>query len=60
MLTDNNYYYSIEKKIKDIMHQAFWDALEEHLKEDPPDLTHAIVLLEEIREVLLAYLTMLC
>ena len=33
------------------MHQAFWDSLQEKLNEDPPDLTHAVVLLAEVKEV---------
>lgn len=33
------------------MHKAFWDSLAESLQEDPPDYTHALVLLKEIKEV---------
>ena len=42
---------SIEKKVSDVMKLAFWDALQEKLREDPPDYSHAIVLLEEVKEV---------
>ena len=33
------------------MHKAFWDALKEKLDEDPPDFSHALVLLQEVKEV---------
>ena len=42
---------SLESKVKDAMHRAFWDILEEKLKEDPPDLSHAVILLAEVKEV---------
>ncbi|ELU14255.1 hypothetical protein CAPTEDRAFT_97119, partial [Capitella teleta] len=41
---------SIEKQVKDTMQKAFWDALREKLGEDPPDFSHAMVLLEEVKE----------
>lgn len=43
--------YSLERRIKEIMHKAFWDCLEAQLKEDPPSYGHAIKLLAEIKEV---------
>ena len=43
--------FSIEKKVGDVMKQAFWDALQEKLREEPPDFSHAIVLLEEVKQV---------
>lgn len=43
---------SFQKKVKDTVHQAFWDLLHSQLEEDPPNYTHAIVLLKEIKEVL--------
>lgn len=43
---------SIQKKVKEIMHKAFWNVLAEQLSEDPPNYTHALVLLREIRESL--------
>jgi len=33
------------------MHKAFWDSLAASLQEDPPDYTHALVLLKEVKEV---------
>jgi hypothetical protein len=42
---------SIEKQVRDVMQKAFWDALQEKLQEDPPDFSHAMVLLQEVKEV---------
>lgn len=42
---------SLEKKIKTILHDAFWDLLREQLNSDPPCYDHAIVLLGDIKEV---------
>lgn len=36
---------SLEKRVKDIMHKAFWDVLEGQLSENPPSYNHAIKLL---------------
>lgn len=36
--------------MRQIVHQAFWDRLEEDLNEDPPEYEHAIKLFEEIKE----------
>ncbi|KAM6937801.1 T-complex protein 11-like protein 1 [Xenentodon cancila] len=47
---------SLERKVKEIMHKAFWDCLEAQLKEDPPSYEHAIKLLAEIKETLLSFL----
>lgn len=44
-------HYSIEKKVKETVRRAFWDAFQAKLDEDPPDFSHALVLIEEIREV---------
>ncbi|XP_041650483.1 T-complex protein 11-like protein 1 isoform X2 [Cheilinus undulatus] len=41
---------SLEHRVKEIMHKAFWDCLEAQLKEDPPVYEHAIKLLAEIKE----------
>uniref|UniRef100_A0A1I8PQ93 T-complex protein 11-like protein 1 n=1 Tax=Stomoxys calcitrans TaxID=35570 RepID=A0A1I8PQ93_STOCA len=41
---------SLEKRIKDCMHKAFWDILREQLSADPPSYEHAIQLLAEIKE----------
>lgn len=43
--------YSLERKVKEIMHKAFWDCLEAQLMEEPPTYGHAIKLLAEIKEV---------
>lgn len=42
---------SLEKKIKTILHDAFWNLLREQLTNDPPCYDHAIVLLGDIKEV---------
>ncbi|KAL0968567.1 hypothetical protein UPYG_G00268590 [Umbra pygmaea] len=47
---------SLEKRVKEIMHKAFWDVLEAQLNEDPPSYSHAITLLAEIKENLLSFL----
>ncbi|CAG5958553.1 unnamed protein product [Menidia menidia] len=47
---------SLERKVKEIMHKAFWDCLEVQLSEDPPSYGHAIRLLAEIKETLLSFL----
>lgn len=47
---------SLEKRVKDIMHKAFWDVLEAQLSENPPSYNHAIKLLAEIKETLLSFL----
>ncbi|CDQ83783.1 unnamed protein product, partial [Oncorhynchus mykiss] len=48
---------SLEKQVKYIVHKAFWDGLESELNDDPPEYEHAIKLLEEIREILLSFLS---
>ena len=40
--------------MKEVMQRAFWDALKEKLSEDPPDTSHAVVLLEEVKQVQLS------
>ncbi|XP_051238042.1 T-complex protein 11-like protein 1 [Dicentrarchus labrax] len=47
---------SLQHRFKEIMHKAFWDCLEDQLKEDPPTYSHAIKLLAEIKETLLSFL----
>lgn len=34
-----------------IVHQAFWDVLQEQLNSDPPNYDHAVILLEEVKTV---------
>jgi len=45
--------FSLEGQVKEVMHRAFWDSLAESLRADPPDYTHALVLLKEIKEVII-------
>lgn len=47
---------SLERRVKEIMHKAFWDCLESQLNEDPPSYDHAIKLLAEIKKTLLSFL----
>ncbi|KAK1167146.1 T-complex protein 11-like protein 2 [Acipenser oxyrinchus oxyrinchus] len=47
---------SLERKVKEIVHKAFWDRLEAELNEDPPVYEYAIRLVEEIKEILLSFL----
>lgn len=42
---------SLEKRVKEIVHKAFWDCLSVQLSEDPPTYDHAIKLVGEIKEV---------
>lgn len=51
MLSILFYTLSLVKRVKDILHKAFWDCLEAELNEDPPEYDYAIKLLEEIRDV---------
>ncbi|XP_054974488.1 T-complex protein 11-like protein 2 [Sorex araneus] len=48
---------SLFGRVKHIVHQAFWDLLESELNAEPPEYEHAIKLFEEIREILLSFLT---
>lgn len=41
-----------QKRVKEIVHRAFWDILEEQLKEEPPVFTQALAVLEEIKEMI--------
>ncbi|XP_011877290.1 PREDICTED: T-complex protein 11-like protein 1 isoform X2 [Vollenhovia emeryi] len=43
---------SFHRRVKEIMHTAFWNLLAEQLAEDPPDYSHALVLMKEIKESL--------
>lgn len=55
MLTENPSlplsFLSLENRVKETLHKAFWDNLEEQLSASPPDYTQAIQLLQEIKEV---------
>lgn len=43
---------SFHRRVKEIMHKAFWNLLAEQLAKNPPDYSHALVLLKEIKEVI--------
>ncbi|KYQ54507.1 T-complex protein 11-like protein 1, partial [Trachymyrmex zeteki] len=43
---------SFHRRVKEIMHKAFWNLLAEQLAEDPPNYSHALVLMKEIKESL--------
>ncbi|XP_019402288.1 PREDICTED: T-complex protein 11 homolog [Crocodylus porosus] len=47
---------SLESRVKETLHKAFWDSLKEQLSTSPPDYAHAIWLLQEIKETLLSLL----
>ncbi|XP_013369434.1 PREDICTED: T-complex protein 11-like protein 1 isoform X1 [Chinchilla lanigera] len=47
---------SLEKRVKEIVHKAFWDCLSVQLSENPPTYDHAIKLVGEIKETLLSFL----
>uniref|UniRef100_A0A670ZGV8 T-complex 11 n=1 Tax=Pseudonaja textilis TaxID=8673 RepID=A0A670ZGV8_PSETE len=49
-------HYSLESRVKETVHKAFWDNLKEQLSKVPPDYSHAVKLLQEIKETLLALL----
>uniref|UniRef100_A0A670J6Y0 T-complex 11 n=1 Tax=Podarcis muralis TaxID=64176 RepID=A0A670J6Y0_PODMU len=48
--------HSLESRVKETLHKAFWDILREQLSKTPPDYSHAIKLLQEIKETLLSLL----
>lgn len=43
---------TFHRRVKEIMHKAFWNLLAEQLAEDPPTYTQALVLLQEVKEVI--------
>uniref|UniRef100_A0A674JGD6 T-complex 11 n=1 Tax=Terrapene triunguis TaxID=2587831 RepID=A0A674JGD6_9SAUR len=47
---------SLESRVKETLHKAFWDSLKEQLSASPPDYTHVIQLLQEIKETILSLL----
>lgn len=55
MLTENLspplFFLSLQNRVKETLHKAFWDSLEEQLSASPPDCTQAIQLLQEMKEV---------
>ncbi|NXC39927.1 TCP11 protein, partial [Penelope pileata] len=48
--------YSLENRVKETLHKAFWDSLKKQISATPPDYTQAIQLLQEIKEGLLSLL----
>uniref|UniRef100_A0A8C3WK06 T-complex 11 n=1 Tax=Catagonus wagneri TaxID=51154 RepID=A0A8C3WK06_9CETA len=47
---------SLEGRVKETMHNAFWDHLKDQLLATPPDFSCALELLKEIKEILLSLL----
>ncbi|XP_066585713.1 T-complex protein 11-like protein 1 isoform X2 [Prorops nasuta] len=43
---------TFHRRVKEIMHKAFWDLLAEQINEDPPNYTQALILLKEIKDSL--------
>ncbi|XP_044067788.1 T-complex protein 11-like protein 1 [Siniperca chuatsi] len=43
---------SLEGRVTEIVHRAFWDNLQEQLNSDPPNYSHAVVLLQEVKTML--------
>ncbi|KAM4613529.1 T-complex protein 11-like protein 2 [Polymixia lowei] len=43
---------SLEGRVTEIMHRAFWDILQEQLNISPPDYSHALILLQEVKTML--------
>lgn len=42
---------SLEGRVTQIVHQVFWDILQEELTSDPPNYDHAVILLQEVKTV---------
>ncbi|XP_041835472.1 T-complex protein 11-like protein 1 [Melanotaenia boesemani] len=47
---------SLEGRVTEIVHRAFWDSLQEQLSNDPPNYKHAVILLQEVKNMLLSLL----
>ena len=47
---------AMEKQVKEVVSRAFWDVLDEQLKEDPPNYSQALVLLKDVKEGILGLL----
>ncbi|XP_070705062.1 T-complex protein 11 homolog [Pempheris klunzingeri] len=43
---------SLEGRVTEIVHRAFWDSLQEQLNSDPPNYSHAVILLQEVKTML--------
>ncbi|KAK6321517.1 hypothetical protein J4Q44_G00084930 [Coregonus suidteri] len=47
---------NLEGRVNDIVHRAFWDCLREQLLCSPPDYTHVVILLQEVKTSMLSLL----
>ncbi|XP_001635741.2 T-complex protein 11-like protein 1 [Nematostella vectensis] len=47
---------SMEKQIRDIVHKAYWDKLQEDLDKTPPDYSQMLMLIADLKENLLGLL----
>lgn len=47
---------SLEKVVRDVVHKAFWDKLDEELNHEPPVFSQALSLMEEVKENMLSLL----
>lgn len=47
---------TVEQQLKDMMHKAFWDILDEQLKMNPPEYHQALLLLTEVKTMLVSVL----
>ncbi|XP_022065618.2 T-complex protein 11-like protein 1 [Acanthochromis polyacanthus] len=43
---------SLEGRVTEVVHRAFWDSLQEQLSSDPPNYSHATILLQEVKTML--------
>ncbi|XP_052277357.1 T-complex protein 11-like protein 1 isoform X2 [Dreissena polymorpha] len=48
--------HSLEKRVKEVVHKAFWDLFEEKIREDPPDYGQAVVLMNDVKESVMSVL----
>lgn len=47
---------SIEKQIHDTVHKAFWNSLKEDFEKDPVDYKHALIIINDAKQMLLSLL----
>ncbi|XP_032368352.1 T-complex protein 11-like protein 2 [Etheostoma spectabile] len=43
---------SLEGRVTEMVHRAFWDILREQLNNDAPNYSHAVILLQEVKTIL--------
>ncbi|KAJ8259598.1 hypothetical protein GJAV_G00171260 [Gymnothorax javanicus] len=43
---------SLEARVKEVVHRAFWDNLRDQMSLSPPNYHHAVLLLQEVKEIL--------